>query len=72
MPNLSSFSKGIHNLTSLNALHIDKCPNLRSLPDERTLATLSSLIISNCPLLEQRCLKDKGVDWQKIADIPYI
>ncbi|CAK9151652.1 unnamed protein product [Ilex paraguariensis] len=98
MPNLTSLSKGIHNLTSLDTLYIEDCPNLRSLPDERTLATLSSLdslyigncpnlrslpdkrtldtlsrlIITECPLLEQRCLKDKGADWHKIADIPCV
>ncbi|CAK9183585.1 unnamed protein product [Ilex paraguariensis] len=98
MPNLTSLSKGIHNLTSLNdlyikdcpilrslpdertlatlssldSLYIEDCPNLRSLPDKRTLATLSCLSIRECPLLEQRCLKDKGADWHKIADIPYV
>ena len=70
MPNLSSLSKGINNLTSLHELSIGDCPNLRSLPDERTFSTLSSLRIWNCPLLERRCLKDKGADWHKIADIP--
>ncbi|CAK9151653.1 unnamed protein product [Ilex paraguariensis] len=72
MPNLTSLSKGIHNLTSLDILLIQDCPNLRSLPDKRTLDTLSRLMITECPLLEQRCLKDKGADWHKIADIPCI
>ncbi|CAK9159075.1 unnamed protein product [Ilex paraguariensis] len=72
MHNLTSLSKGIHNLSSLDELYIGDCPNLRSLPDQRTLDTLSRLTITKCPLLEQQRLKDKGANWPKIADIPEI
>ncbi|CAK9143124.1 unnamed protein product [Ilex paraguariensis] len=71
MPNLESLSKAIHHLTSLEHLQIYSCPKLRSLPNERTLAALSSLIIYRCPLLNRRSLKEKG-DWPKIIDIPYV
>ncbi|CAK9170540.1 unnamed protein product [Ilex paraguariensis] len=51
--NLNSLSMGLQNLTSLKHLEIYNCPNLRSLPNERTLATLSSLTIRDCPLIKQ-------------------
>ncbi|KAA8520285.1 hypothetical protein F0562_014541 [Nyssa sinensis] len=73
LQNLESLSsKGLQNLTSLKELHISKCPKLRSLPKDGLLATLSRLKIDDCPLLKQRCLKDKGEYWHKIADIPCV
>ncbi|KAA8520211.1 hypothetical protein F0562_014467 [Nyssa sinensis] len=73
LQNLESLSsKGLQNLTSLKELHISKCPKLRSLPNDGLLATLSRLEIEDCPLLKQKCLKDKGEYWHKIADIPRV
>ncbi|CAK9176458.1 unnamed protein product [Ilex paraguariensis] len=68
MPNLKSL--GLQNLSSLNYLEIFDCPNLRSLPD--VLTTLSSLRIMRCPHLKRRFSKEKGMDWPKIAGIPYV
>ncbi|KAA8525329.1 hypothetical protein F0562_007184 [Nyssa sinensis] len=71
--NLESLSsKGLQNLTSLEKLYIGECPKLQSLPKDGLLATLSRLEINDCPLLKQRCLKDKGEYWHKIADIPCV
>ncbi|KAA8520214.1 hypothetical protein F0562_014470 [Nyssa sinensis] len=71
LENLESLSsKGLQNLTSLKELHISNCPKLRSLPKDGLLATLSRLQIDDCPLLKQRCLRDQGEYWHKIADIP--
>ncbi|CAK9175691.1 unnamed protein product [Ilex paraguariensis] len=71
-PKIKSLSEGLQNLTSLEHLEIKKCPELGSLPNERILDTLSSLVITRCPLLEERCYKEKGVDWPKIAHIPCV
>ncbi|CBI24966.3 unnamed protein product, partial [Vitis vinifera] len=55
------------------SLCISRCPNLQSfLPTEGLSDTLSELSINGCPLLIQRCLKEKGEDWPKIAHIPYV
>eukprot|EP00258_Populus_trichocarpa_P032654 XP_024448673.1 putative disease resistance protein RGA4 [Populus trichocarpa] len=60
-------------LTSLSRLAIGGCPNLVSLPDGvQSLSNLSSLIIETCPKLKNRCKKERGEDWPKIAHIPEI
>ena len=65
-----SISEGLQNLSSLETLIIRDCEELRSLPKEGLPATLSSLRIKNCPLLQSRCKEDTGEDWPKIMDIP--
>ncbi|XP_057991307.1 putative disease resistance protein RGA3 [Hevea brasiliensis] len=61
----------IGNLTSLQQLEISDCPNLRSLPEGMHLLTsLQKLRIARCRKLSARCMKEKGVDWPKIAHIP--
>ncbi|XP_057990355.1 putative disease resistance protein RGA4 [Hevea brasiliensis] len=61
----------IGNLTSLQWLEISDCPNLRSLPEGMHLLTsLQKLKITGCRELSARCMKEKGVDWPKIAHIP--
>ncbi|KAG8646213.1 hypothetical protein MANES_10G133713v8 [Manihot esculenta] len=69
--NLKSISMGIQKLTSLEKLEIWRCPKLQSFPAEGFPATLECLCIDNCPLLRDRCLKEKGGDyWPIISHIP--
>ena len=72
--NLKSIaSTSLQSLISLKTLEFHICPKLRSfVPNEGLLATLARLVIKECPVLKERCLKDKGKDWPKIAHIPYV
>ncbi|XVE68321.1 hypothetical protein DITRI_Ditri09bG0058300 [Diplodiscus trichospermus] len=64
-------SKGFQDLTSLEYLYIADCPNLESLPEKDKLLSLLELDICNCPMLKERCEKNKRPEWSKIAHIPY-
>ncbi|XP_075643237.1 putative disease resistance protein RGA1 [Castanea sativa] len=60
-------------LTSLQALGIERCPNLTSLPQEiRNLTSLKELRIEDCPLLGKRCKRQIGEDWPIIAHVPRV
>ncbi|WVZ03495.1 hypothetical protein V8G54_024301 [Vigna mungo] len=61
--------KGLLELSSLEELYLKKCPNLECLPEEGLSKSISYLEIINCPLLEQRCQKEGGEDWEKISHI---
>ncbi|KAM1604530.1 hypothetical protein ACFX1Z_031003 [Malus domestica] len=72
-PNLVSLPEEISNLTSLQHLAIRLCSNLASLPEGiRGLPNLNRLEIWSCPMLSERCEKETGEDWPKIAHIPSI
>ncbi|KAL5543329.1 hypothetical protein UlMin_007113 [Ulmus minor] len=63
--------KWINNLKSLEKLAIWVCPKFKSLPQEISrLTSLKTLDIQDCPILLQRCQKETGADWHKIARIP--
>nr|CAJ44366.1 putative CC-NBS-LRR resistance protein [Malus domestica] len=76
--NSASSSSSTENLSlpsfpSLSTLSIMDCPNLTSLPEgTRGLPCLKTLYISGCPMLGERCKKETGEDWPKIAHIPHI
>ncbi|TYG70679.1 hypothetical protein ES288_D05G333000v1 [Gossypium darwinii] len=73
LPNLKSLEyKGFQHLTSLSSLYIESCPRLQSMPPNMLPPSLSHLSISDCPLLEKRCKKEKGKDWGNISHIPVI
>lgn len=59
----------IENLTSLEYLMIEDCPNLTSFPEVGLPSSLLQLIISKCPKLKTECKRDKGKEWSKIANI---
>ncbi|CAN6561421.1 unnamed protein product [Malus baccata var. baccata] len=72
-PNLVSLPEEISNLTSLQHLEIRSCPDLASVPEGiRRLPNLNRLEIWECPMLSERCEKETGEDWPKIAHIPSI
>nr|XP_004303085.2 PREDICTED: putative disease resistance RPP13-like protein 1 isoform X3 [Fragaria vesca subsp. vesca] len=72
LPDLESISEVLENLTSLEKLTIRECDKLQSLPETGLPATISALTIQNCSLLKHRCGKDKGEDWSKIKNIPFV
>ncbi|TYH47276.1 hypothetical protein ES332_D11G399800v1 [Gossypium tomentosum] len=73
IPKCRHLPEWLQNLTNLQQLSLVNLPNLTSLPDEmRCLTSLEYLYITGIPQLEERCQKDIGADWQKIAHIPNI
>ncbi|TXG67739.1 hypothetical protein EZV62_009014 [Acer yangbiense] len=70
-PNLKFLSfKDFEHLPSLEELEISNCPELTSLPS--LPPPLLQLHIRECPLLKDACKRDKGKEWSKIADIPFV
>ncbi|XP_044482599.1 putative disease resistance protein At3g14460 isoform X2 [Mangifera indica] len=71
-PNLKYLSyRGFQDLASLQTLVIDDCPQLPFFPVGLT-SSLLQLHIYDCPLLKNQCTRDKGREWPKIANIPYV
>ncbi|TYH50952.1 hypothetical protein ES332_D10G240400v1 [Gossypium tomentosum] len=65
-------SNGFRNLTSLQRLTIGFCPNLKTLPGNNMLFSLLKLKIVECPMMGERCKRDKGPEWSKISHIPCV
>ncbi|KAL5828277.1 hypothetical protein ACOSQ4_020074 [Xanthoceras sorbifolium] len=66
-------SSALQDLESLKALYIFGCPKLTCLPEDmHNLIAPIELRIDGCPVLSERCKKDTGEDWPKIAHIPLI
>ncbi|QCD85628.1 hypothetical protein DEO72_LG3g147 [Vigna unguiculata] len=68
-PNLEKLDYEVSRLSSLQSLTLNKCPNLQYLPKQGLPKSISYLYISSCPLLKQRCQKERGEDWEKISHI---
>jgi Leucine-rich repeat (LRR) protein len=69
--NLTAIPEWIRNCTSLQVLEIYGCSSLTSLPEGmRSLTSLQRLKIENSLILLQRCEREAGEDWPKIAHIP--
>jgi len=72
-PNLKCLSsKGFQDVASLEYLNISNCERLTSFPEHGFSPSLLYLDIWNCPLLKERCKKDRGPEWFKIAHIPRV
>lgn len=61
--------KELQILTSLKGMHINSCIRLHCLSEGMLPSSLSSLSITRCPLLSQRCQETQGEDWHKISHI---
>ena len=62
-------------LSSLQTLLLNHNKNLTDMPTVqamRRLTKLKKLYINGSPELKERCAKEKGTEWSKIAHIPYI
>lgn len=71
-PSLMALPEWLPNLTSLETLLIADCPNL-TLPQHMAhLRNLQNLKIYGCPQLVERCKRNTGSDWSKIAHIPNV
>ncbi|XP_008808655.2 disease resistance protein RGA2-like [Phoenix dactylifera] len=68
--NLQFLPAALYRLTSLERLYLQNCPQIQSLPENGLPGSLNMLDIRDCPILEDRCRKDAGPDWPKIAYIP--
>ncbi|KAM6568350.1 hypothetical protein CsatB_016335 [Cannabis sativa] len=68
---LTRLPEWLPKLISLEKLEIICCRNLLSLPDGMEgLTSLTHLVIENCIALKERCKREVGPDWHKIAHVP--
>ncbi|KAL0429240.1 UNVERIFIED_CONTAM: putative disease resistance protein RGA4 [Sesamum radiatum] len=71
--NLKALPEWIGNLTSLEDFRISDCPSITCLPEAmHSLANLKELVIVECEYLLDRCQRDTGEDWLKIAHVPKV
>ncbi|KAG7950905.1 hypothetical protein I3843_13G140600 [Carya illinoinensis] len=72
-PNMKSLEyKALRHLTSLDQLSISSCPKLKFTKEEGLPASISTLRISECALLEKQLESRKGKARSKIDHNPYI
>ncbi|KAH7557219.1 hypothetical protein JRO89_XS11G0076700 [Xanthoceras sorbifolium] len=72
-PNFIALPESLQHLETLQVLRILDCPKVSSLPqDMHRLTALGEFGIQQCPALSERCKKDTGEDWPKIAHVPKI
>ncbi|KAL3574859.1 hypothetical protein D5086_022960 [Populus alba] len=58
---------------TLKNLKLEFCPELHELPAcLKTFSALQELRILGCPRLAERCDRETGDDWEKIAHIPKV
>ncbi|THG05830.1 hypothetical protein TEA_009007 [Camellia sinensis var. sinensis] len=72
---LETLPEWLGNLSSLHSLHLCWCLDLMNLPSleaMQRLTNLRSLKIQYCPLMKERCARESGQEWHKIAHIPSI
>ncbi|XP_061991717.1 putative disease resistance protein RGA4 isoform X2 [Rosa rugosa] len=70
---LEALPEWLGNLTSLEALKIYYCENLKYLPTQnamKNLTKLKRLVAIRCPLLKETCQMLTGSEWSKISHIP--
>ncbi|XP_050273205.1 putative disease resistance protein At3g14460 [Quercus robur] len=65
-------NNGFQHLTSLQYLDIRDCPKLKHMPKEGLPASISHILIRDCPLLTKRLQRRKGKEWRNIAHTPFI
>ncbi|PON93754.1 NB-ARC domain, LRR domain containing protein [Trema orientale] len=69
---LEALPDWIEKLVSLRSLAISDCHGIRFLPEGlECLNALQHLSIQDCPQLVERCRKQNGEDWPKIAHVPH-
>ena len=56
----------------LSSLHIESCYKLDALPSFLHSTPMQSLTIIECDILQRRCQKGFGEDWEKISHVPKI
>ncbi|KAF9592877.1 hypothetical protein IFM89_018457 [Coptis chinensis] len=59
-------------LDSMQKLEIRLCPLLESFPMDGLPNSLQDLVIIDCPVLKERCQKEVGEEWRKLAQIPSV
>ncbi|KAE8677469.1 Detected protein of unknown function [Hibiscus syriacus] len=70
LDNLEYLSREVENLVDLQELQIKGCRKLRYLPKTGLPVSLGRLCISGCPVLRDKCRKEKGEYWSIIRGIP--
>ena len=72
---MKALPEWLGNLSSLQTLVLNSNENLMEMPTVQAMQRLTKLIqlyINGCPELKERCAKEKGTEWSKIAHIPDI